>query len=165
MNLITTLNTVMLWAHLFSAVLFVGGSFFMWLVVVPASRTITENEAERTEIVGKIARRFGKITTHILAVLILTGIYNAFWYLPSMAALYGTYSGQLLLVKIFLVLFLLIFIYLHNVYFGKRIINLASQKDVEGLNKLRKRSRVVSALNLLLMVAILIVATMMQLPP
>lgn len=165
MDFISVLNTVMLWAHLFSAVLFVGGSFFMWLVVVPASRTITENEAERTEIVGKVAKRFGKISTHILVVLILTGIYNAYWYLPSMNALYNTYQGQLLLIKVFFVLILLVFTYVHNVYFGRKIINFASQKDVEGLSRIRKRSRIVSALNLVLMVTILFIATMMQLPP
>lgn len=38
-------NAVVLWVHLFSAVLFVGGSFFMWIVVVPASHALTENEA------------------------------------------------------------------------------------------------------------------------
>jgi putative copper resistance protein D len=164
MEPIQLLNAIMLWIHLFSAVLFVGGSFFMWLVVVPATKMITENESERTEIVGKIAKRFGRITNHILIALILTGIYNAYWYLPNMSSLLSTYGGVLLLLKVILVIILLVFIYLHNVYFGRRIISLASENKIDELNNLRKRSRLVSAANLFLMVVILFVATLMQMP-
>lgn len=77
------LDSVILWIHLFSAVLFVGGSFFMWLAVMPASHLITEDESERTQIVGKIAKQFRRVTNATLVVLVLTGVYNASWYLPS----------------------------------------------------------------------------------
>jgi len=69
-------DMVVLWVHLFSATHFVGGSFFMWLVVLPASRLITNDESERTRIVGKIAKVFGKITTPTRFVLVQSGPYN-----------------------------------------------------------------------------------------
>ena len=52
------------------------------LVVVPASRLIATDESERTQMVGKMAKAFGKTVTPTLVVLVLTGIYNALWYAP-----------------------------------------------------------------------------------
>ncbi|MCL4517796.1 MAG: hypothetical protein M1587_01200 [Thaumarchaeota archaeon] len=99
------LNTVVLWIHLFCAVLFVGGSFFMWLVLMPASKTFAKDESERTQIVGKIAKQFGKITNPILIILVLTGIYNATWYLPSFDYLFSfkSYEATVLFIKVILV--------------------------------------------------------------
>jgi uncharacterized membrane protein len=64
-----------------------GGSFFTWLVIVPASRLITRDESERIRIVGKIAKRFGNLANPTPIVLILTGLYNATWYLQSVEEL------------------------------------------------------------------------------
>jgi copper resistance protein D len=158
------LNVIALWVHLFSAILFVGGSFFMWLVVVPVSYLITDEESERTRIVGKIARTFGNLTNPILIALILTGLYNATWYVQSAAGLLE-YPGTILLGKIILVAILLLLIYVHNVYFGKRIVRFAEERKLTELRSLRKKSRLVSAANLTLMVVILLLAVMMQMPP
>ncbi len=164
MSVTQFLNVIVLWVHLFSAVLFVGGSFFMWLVIVPASHLITSDESERTRIVGKIARSFGNLTNPIVVVLVVTGLYNATWYLPSANGLLE-YPGTLLLAKAILVALLLALIYVHNVYFGKRIIRLAKEARLDELKALRKRSRIISAANLTLMLLILLLSTMMQIPP
>ncbi len=158
-------DAVVLFVHLFSAVLFVGGSFFMWLVVVPASRLFGSDESERTQLVGKIAKQFGRITNPILVVLVLTGIYNATWYLPSMDALLTTTPGQILLAKATAVSALILLIYVHNVYFGRKIVQFAREGKVEELKAIRKRSRVVSAANLTLMVVVLSLAVLLQFPP
>ncbi len=155
----------MLWIHLFSAILFVGGSFFIWLVVLPASSLITKDETERMQIVEKIARQFGRVTSPILVVLVLSGVYNASWYLPSTSALFDTRLGNLLLVKVVLVIVLVVLIYVHGLYFGRKIVRLARERRLEELKAVRKQSRVVSASNLVLMVAILILAVFLQIPP
>jgi putative copper resistance protein D len=162
--LLALLDEVVLWVHLFSAVLFVGGSFFMWLVVMPATKLVAKDESERTLLVGKIAKEFGRYVTPLLVILVLTGLYNATWYLQPFSSLFDTYDGLLLFTKSVLVLVLIILIYVHNVYFGKKIVKLAREKDLEGLGMIRKRSRVVSAVNLLLMTMILFLATLMQGP-
>ena len=94
----------------------------------------------------------------------LTGVYNASWYLGSFAALLH-YPGTILLIKVVLVLVLLALIYVHNVYFGKRIVRLAAERRLEELRALRRRSRLVSAINLALMLVILLLAVMLQIPP
>ncbi|MDG6991033.1 MAG: DUF4149 domain-containing protein, partial [Nitrososphaerota archaeon] len=164
MYFLSALNAIILFAHLISAVIFVGGSFFMWMVVVPSSRLITTDESERTQIVGKIAKKFGRISIMALVVLVLSGIYNATWYLPSPGALLDTYAGNILLAKVILVAVLLVLIFVHNVYFGKKIVRLAAEKKLDELRALRKRSRLISAANMVLMVAILLFAVLLQSP-
>jgi putative copper resistance protein D len=149
---------------LFAAAFFVGGSYFFWLVIIPASRLITNDESERTQMVGKIAKVFGKTVTPTLIIIILTGIYNASWYVASVQDLL-IYPGTILLTKIALVIILLVLIYVHNVYFGKRITALAKERNVEALRRIRKTSRRISAANLILMVVILFLAVVMQMPP
>ena len=133
-------------------------------MVIPASRLLTTDESERTQIIGKIAKLFGRTVTPTLIIIILTGIYNASWYLRSVQDLL-IYPGTLLLTKIILVIILLILIYVHNVYFGKRIMALARERNIEGLKKIRKTSRKISALNLILMATIFLLAVLMQMPP
>jgi copper resistance protein D len=157
-------QAAVLWVHLFSAVLFVGGSFFMWMVVVPASHLITQDESERTQIVGKIAKAFGKIAIATLVILVLTGIYNATWYLSSFSDLFNTSGGMILLTKSVLVVVLIVLIFLSNVYFGRRVVQLAREKRIDELKVLRRRSRLVSFTNLGLMIVILVLAVLMQDP-
>ncbi|MEM0287764.1 MAG: CopD family protein [Nitrososphaerota archaeon] len=156
------INAIILLIHLFAAVIFIGGSFFMWLVVVPASFEVAKEESQRTMLVGRIAKRFGLVSNISLIVLILTGIYNASWYLPSYSALLSTIPGRLLLAKVLSVALLLIGVYSHNVYFGRKIVSLAREGKVQQLNALRKKSRVVSTFNLVMMIVILLIAALMQ---
>jgi copper resistance protein D len=157
-------QAAVLWVHLFSAVLFVGGSFFMWIVVIPASHLITQDESERTQIVGKIAKGFGRIAIATLVILVLTGIYNATWYLSSFSDLFNTSGGMILLTKSVLVVVLIVLIFVSNVYFGRRIVQLAREKRIDELKILRRRSRLVSFTNLALMIVILVLAVLMQDP-
>ncbi len=156
------LDALVLWAHLFSAVIFVGGSFFMWMVVVPASHLLTEDEQERTRVVGRIAKRFARIVNPALVALVVTGVYNATWYLPSAGALFDSYAGRLLLVKASAVVALIALLYVSNVYFGRRITRLAREGRLEELGALRRTSRLVSFANLALMAFILLMVAVMQ---
>lgn len=74
---------LVLWVHLFSAVVLVGGSFFIWFVVWPASYKIAANEAERTRMVGRIAKRFAYFTHGAVVALVLSGLYLAAPYIES----------------------------------------------------------------------------------
>lgn len=157
------IEAIILWLHLMAAIVFVGGSFFMWLVIVPVSHQIAEDEAERTKIVSRIAKRFGLVASISLIILVVTGIYNATWYLPSLSSISGK-GGAILLIKVVLVAIMIVFIYIHNVYFGRRITRLANEGKVEELWRTRRKSRVISAINLLLMTAILLLSVFLQIP-
>lgn len=155
-------DEVVLWIHLFFAIVFIGGSFFIWFVVWPASYQITDDETLRTKIVGKIAKRFAYFTHVSLAVLVATGIYNATWYLPSFAALFTTTGGLILLAKSLVVLAVIVIIYVNNLYHGKKIMRLAEEKKYEDMKRIRRRTHLFSYISLGLLVVITILATALQ---
>ncbi|MEM3857761.1 MAG: hypothetical protein QXI37_04550 [Thermoprotei archaeon] len=159
------LLTVMLFAHLLAAVIFVGGSFFMWLVVVPVTRLTSEDEVTRGRIVAAVARRFGVVTNISLIVLAVTGAYNATWYLPGLDVLSAGIRGGLLALKVALSLALFSAVYVHGVHYGRKISRLTQERRFDELKEVRRRSMYVSFVNLVLMVAVLLVAVMMQFPP
>lgn len=162
MDLPPLLNAVILWIHLISAVIFVGGSYFMWMVLVPASYSLTTDESERTRIVGRIAKQFAKVVNPSLVVLVLTGLYNMTWYLGSFSDLLYSYAGHLLLAKVGTVAVLVALLYVSNVYYGRRIVRLARDGKMEELKAMRGKSRLVSFTNLGLMALILLLAAIMQ---
>lgn len=153
---------VVLGVHLFAAVLFIGGSFFLWLVVEPASYEGAPDESERTARVGRLARRFGPWSTALLIVLIGTGLFNASWYLGSPNDLLTTVGGRLLLIKGIAVAVLVALIYTHGLYFGRRIMRLAREGRLEELRRVRRVSRKISYVNLGLMLVILALAVALQ---
>jgi copper resistance protein D len=155
-------DAIVLWVHLFSAVLFVGGSFFMWIVVVPTSHSLTEDEAERTRMVGRMAKQFARIVNPALLVLVVTGVFNITWYLPLNGGLFGSYAGQLLVAKLSAVVALIVMIYISNVYFGRRIMKFAKEGRLGELKALRRTSRRISFANLGLMAVILLLVAVMQ---
>ncbi|MCL4323198.1 MAG: CopD family protein [Candidatus Thermoplasmatota archaeon] len=160
---LTLINTIILWIHVFSSIIFVGGSFFIWVVVVPASYRITDDEKFRTRIVGLVGKQFAMITNITLAVLIITGIYNATWYLNyDYSALFNTPGGNILLVKIVLVGAMILIMYGNNMYHGKRIMEMAREGKMEELRKLRKWSHMLSYVTLGLMVAITFAAVSLE---
>lgn len=156
------LDTIILAIHIFFAILFIGGSFFMWLVVWPASYELTEDEKERTRIVGRIAKKFAMFTHISVIVLILTGIYNTTWYLGTYSALFTTSGGKILTAKIVLVGIDLLIIYANNIYHGRKIMKLSREGKLEEVQEIRKVTHLFSFISLLLLLAILFLATMMQ---
>ena len=162
-NYVQLIEVFMLWLHLFSATFFVGGSFFFWLVIIPVSHLLTSDESERTQIIGKTAKRFGKTIHLTLAILILTGLFNASWYVSSTRSLLS-YPGTIFLTKIVLVIVLIVLIYVHNVYFGRKITRAVKDRNIVELRRIRRKSRLISAANLFLMAVILLLAVLMQMP-
>ncbi|MDG7000653.1 MAG: CopD family protein, partial [Nitrososphaerota archaeon] len=117
---------VVLWIHLFAAIIFIGGSFFIWLVVWPASYNITSNETDRTRIVGRIAKRFAYFTHGSIVTLVLSGTYLAFG-ISSPSDLLSTYKGNILFAKVIVVVAMIALMYFNNLYHGKKIMKLASE--------------------------------------
>ncbi|MCL4404658.1 MAG: hypothetical protein M1544_01910 [Candidatus Marsarchaeota archaeon] len=153
------LKYAFLWLHLFSAILFIGGSFFMWLVLVPGSKDAIHDEAERSTFVAKISKRFARLTWMLLLTLVLTGIINAYWYLPQNRV--NPFDTYLVYSMVICTAVLVVLLYGPGRYYGKRISKLAKEKDVEGLKRLRKKSTLISYTNLAIMVLITIIAVLM----
>lgn len=149
---------VILWIHALTAVFFIGSSIFIWLVIWPVSYRITDDEKERTRIMGLIGRRFGTLTDISLAIIVLTGIYLGLGYIATFSDLTTTAGGKLLLAKSITVVIMIVLMYANNIYHGKRIVRLSSEGRFDEVRKIRKVTHIASFITLGLMVVIGILA-------
>ncbi|PSN87178.1 hypothetical protein B9Q03_11010 [Candidatus Marsarchaeota G2 archaeon OSP_D] len=167
------LQLVILYIHTLSAIIFVGGSLFIWLAFLPALGSDIP-EGIRNQVVVRVTRRFGKVVNISLVILVLTGIYNATWYLDGFS--FRSLGARILLAKAVLTLFMIFSIYFNNLYLGRRIssivreMNSATTQEAREslrsrLSSTRRRSRVFSYLNIALMLAVILLAVMLQIPP
>jgi putative copper resistance protein D len=92
------------WVHLVGASIWVGGSIFLGIVLVPVLKSHTETLEEMVALMVKIGRRFNKITIPAFAALIASGIYNSRLFLGEPGAILDTTYGIILLTKVILVI-------------------------------------------------------------
>ncbi|HKU48514.1 MAG TPA: CopD family protein [Nitrososphaera sp.] len=92
------------WVHLICASIWVGGSIFIGIVLVPVLKTYTKSVEELVGLMIKVGRRFNKITVPAFAILIASGIYTSRAYVANTGALFESTYGLLLLTKIILVI-------------------------------------------------------------
>lgn len=149
---------IVLWIHALTAVFFIGGSFFIWMVVWPVSYKITSDEKERTRIVGMIGRLFGRLTDLSVIILIITGVYLGLGYVPNFSDLTTTPGGQLLLAKSILVVIMLALMYANNLYHGKLIMRLVAEDKLDQAKIIRKRTHIASFITLGLILVIAAIA-------
>jgi putative copper export protein len=92
------------WVHLICASIWVGGSLFIGIVLVPVLKSHTKSVEELVGLMIKIGRRFNSITMPAFAVLIASGLYTSRAFLEETSALVESTYGALLLAKIILVI-------------------------------------------------------------
>jgi copper resistance protein D len=91
------------WVHLVGASIWVGGSIFLGIVLVPVLKSHTDTLEEMVALMVKIGRRFNKITIPAFAALIASGIYNSRVFLVAPSTILDTTYGIILLTKVILV--------------------------------------------------------------
>ncbi len=155
------LFALVLWVHLFSAMVLVGGSFFIWLVVWPASYKIAKDEADRTRMVGRIAKRFAYFTHGTVVALVLSGLYLAAPYIEAPALLLSTFAGDVLLAKMVLVVSAVSLMYANNIYHGRKIMRLVAEGRLDDVKRVRRLTHVASYVTLGLLVAITVLGAVL----
>lgn len=148
------IDVFVLWVHLFAAIIFIGGSFFIWLVVWPTSYGLANTEAERTAIVGRIAKRFAYFTHLSIGILVTSGLYLAVPYLRSPSLLSTTLGGEILSAKVIVVIVMIILMYANNIYHGRKIMRLTAEGKLEDAERIRKAAHLASFVTLGLMLII-----------
>ena len=91
-------DALLMWAHLVSASIWVGGSIFIGIVLAPLLKTISESVEERVAIMIRVGRKFNKIAIPSLAILIATGLYNSSNILSKPEFLLSTSYGIILVI-------------------------------------------------------------------
>jgi copper resistance protein D len=92
-----------IWIHLLSASIWVGGSIFIGIILAPMLKHIGNSMEERIIIMIKIGRRFNTIAFPSFIILMLTGLYNSRFFFEYPYSFIETDYGILLLIKIVLV--------------------------------------------------------------
>ena len=149
-------DAVLMWAHLVSASIWVGGSIFIGVVLAPLLKTISESVEERVAIMIRVGRKFNKIAIPSLAILIATGLYNSSNILSKPEFLLSTNYGIILVIKIILVISLLVMFAIHV-----RIIRTEIEKKIESKEMLpeivqKLRSKIISLGRIMVFVSIAI---------
>jgi len=109
--------------HILSAIIWVGGMFFLALVVVPVARGLPP--AERAALFGAVGRRFRTVGWVCIGVLLVTGMVNMSYRGVTLenvftAELWGSPFGSTLALKLAVVVVLLILSVVHDFVLGPR---------------------------------------------
>lgn len=99
------LDVLLDWVHLAAAALWAGGLAGFALVMLPALRR--SDPPDKAEQVRGAVRRFTRLATLSVILLILTGLFAALRHIPSLEALTTTGYGRILLIKLALIVPLL----------------------------------------------------------
>lgn len=157
-------QAILTWIHLISAAIWVGGSLFIGVVFSPLLKTMTDSIEERLQIMIKVGKRFNKIAIPSLIILMGTGLYNSHMLLSRPELLLGTSYGTYLLTKIVLVVALIITYVIHVRVIRKEIEEkiMSKQMPEKQIQKLRKKIIILGEITVVLSIAILFFASLLD---
>ena len=157
-------QAIFTWIHLIAAAIWVGGSIFIGVVFSPILKSITTSIEERIQIMIKVGKRFNKIAIPSLIILMATGLYTSHPLLSNPNLLLGTSYGTFLAVKIALVICLVITYAIHVRIIRKEVEDqiMSKQMPLQEIQKLRKKIIILGEITVILSVAILFFAALLD---
>ena len=157
-------QVIITWIHLTSAAIWVGGSLFIGAVLAPILKTMSYSLEERLQMMIRIGRRFNKIAIPSLIILIGTGIYNSYSFFSNFELLFSTSYGNLLIIKIILVIALIITYIIHVRIIRKDIEEQIMSKKMseQQIKKLRSKIIILGEIIVIISVGILFMAALLN---
>ncbi len=157
-------QAIITWIHLTSAAIWVGGSLFIGAVLAPILKTMSFSLEERLQMMIRVGRRFNKIAIPSLIILIGTGIYNSYSFFDNSNLLFSTDYGNLLLIKIILVIALIITYIIHVRIIRKDVEEQIMSKKMSDkqIKKLRLKIIILGEILVIISVAILFMAALLN---
>ena len=157
-------QALLTWVHLISAAIWVGGSLFIGIVFSPLLKTMTNSLEERMQIMIRVGRRFNKIAVPSLIILMATGLYSSHVLLGKPELLVATSYGVFLIIKIILVIALIITYIVHVRVIRKDVEEkiMSNQMPENEIQKLRKKIIILGEITVVLSLAILFLASLLD---
>ena len=157
-------QAIITWIHLTSAAIWVGGSLFIGAVLAPILKTMSYSLEERLQMMIRVGRRFNKIAIPSLIILIGSGIYNSYSFFNNFELLFSTSYGNLLTIKIILVIALIITYIIHVRIIRKDIEEQIMSKKMseQQIKKLRFKIIILGEIIVIISVAILFMAALLN---
>ena len=153
-------QAILTWVHITCAAIWVGGSLFIGAVFAPILKKMSMPVEERLQLMIKVGRRFNKIAVPALIVLMGTGIYQAHLILQKSELLVESSYGNILAIKIILVVALIVTFAIHVRVIRKDVEEKIMSKQIsdDQLQALRKKIIVLGEITVILSVIILFLA-------
>jgi uncharacterized membrane protein len=157
-------QAILTWIHLVAAAIWVGGSLFIGIVFSPILKTMATSVEERIQIMIRVGKRFNKIAVPSLIILMGTGLYNSHLLLSKPDLLLATSYGTFLTIKIILVISLIITYAIHVRVIRKDIEEqvMSKQMPLQQIQKLRKKIIILGEITVVLSIAILFFAALLD---
>lgn len=148
---------IIVYIHIVSAIIWVGGILFLGLVAAPAVRRLSD--AKRTDIMDDIGRRFRTIGYTLLVVLAITGIIQAWVHGATITnvingTFFATRFGARLGLKLLFIAAMLAVSIVHDFYIGPQSVRVArAGQDASHLRKIASWLARLTALFALIVIA------------
>lgn len=157
-------QAIITWIHLVSAAIWVGGSLFLGVVLAPILKKMSMPLEERLQIMIKVGRRFNRIAVPSLIILMATGLYSSHQLLSNPNILLATSYGTYLVIKIILVIALIITFAVHVRIIRKDVEEkiMSKQMSEAEIQKLRKKIIILGEVTVIISVAILFFAALLD---
>lgn len=155
--------------HLLAAIIWVGGTLFLVVVIVPLTRSGAIPRPQAVVLLRLIGRRFRLVAWAAIAVLVATGIFLAWdhWNVSPSELVTGDGTiVQTLRAKVGLVALAMVLSAVHDFVLGPRVTTLAEAGIPGGppspeLIKARRKLILLARANLAIILAVLVVAVML----
>ncbi len=157
-------QAIITWIHLVSAAVWVGGSLFIGAVLAPILKKMSLTLEERIQMMVTVGRRFNKIAVPSLIILVATGLYNSHSVLTRPDLLFATSYGSYLFIKVILVIALIVAFTIHVRIIRKEIEDkiVAKEMTENQIQKLRKKIIILGEITVILSIAILFFAALLD---
>ena len=157
-------QAILTWIHLVSAAIWVGGSLFIGIVFSPLLKTMTDSVQERMQIMIRVGRRFNKVAVPSLIILMATGLYSSHALIAKPDLLVATSYGTFLIIKIILVIALIVTYIVHVRVIRKDVEDeiMSKQMSEANIQKLRKKIIILGEVTVVLSIAILFFASLLD---
>ena len=157
-------QAILTWVHITCAAIWVGGSLFIGAVFAPILKKMSMPVEERLQLMIKVGRRFNKIAVPALIVLMGTGIYQAHLILQKSELLVESSYGNILVIKIILVVALIVTFAIHVRVIRKDVEEKIMSKQIsdDQLQVLRKKIIILGEITVVLSIIILFLAAVLN---
>ena len=157
-------QAIITWIHLIAASIWVGGSLFIGIVFSPLLKTMTSSIEERMQIMIRVGKRFNKVAVPSLIILMITGLYTSHALIGKPDLLFSTSYGTYLIIKIILVIALIITYAVHVRVIRKDVEEkiMSNQMSEPEIQKLRKKIIILGEITVVLSIAILFFASLLD---
>jgi putative copper export protein len=157
-------QAILTWIHITCAAIWVGGSLFIGAVFAPILKKMSMPIEERLQLMIKVGRRFNKLAVPALIILMATGMYQAHLILQKSDLLLDSSYGNILVIKIILVVALIVTFAIHVRVIRKDVEEKIMSKQIsdDQLQVLRKKIIILGEITVVLSIIILFLAAVLD---